>query len=143
MGLLNWLFGSSEPVRIPNPDDYGTEPDQDFQTTIAGVTHEGREKAVRALRRGEQMLLEREPDNPHGTKREGKSTSIKVISSRGEHLGYIPNHISEGLSRAMDAGDIATAMVEELTRPSKEFNFHNAVLRVRVYRLSKHPTRAR
>ena len=89
------------------------------------------------------MLLEREPDNPHGTKREGKSTSIKVISSRGEHLGYIPSHISEGLSRVMDAGDIATAMVEELTRPSKEFNFHNAVLRVRVYRLSRHPTRAR
>lgn len=124
-------------IQIPNPHDFDRETDQDFQSTIAGVKYEGREKAIRALRPGEQVLLVREPDNPHGTKRKGKSTSIKVISSRGEPLGYIPSRISESLSQDMDSGAVATAVVEKLTRPNKEFNFHNALLRIRVYNGSR------
>jgi hypothetical protein len=85
-----------------------------FFTKIAGVTHERRQSIVARCSEGERLLLLREPGNPVDP------GAIKVLRQNGQHLGYIPAHVSRhgdpsGLAFRMDQGIQCGCRIKNLT----------------------------
>ena len=76
-----------------------------FFTKIAGVTHrnkggKSRQRLIAQCRVGEELVLEREPDNPVD------QDAIRVLRVTGEQLGYIPAHVAaSGLAKDLDRGE--------------------------------------
>jgi len=61
-----------------------------FFTTVAGVSHEGRQRIVKRCSIGERLILVPDPNNRFD------KGAIKVMRSNGEQLGFIPAHVSRG-----------------------------------------------
>lgn len=85
-----------------------------FFTKVAGVTFEGRQRAVARCSEGERLTLIRDPNNPHD------NGAIKVVRLNGQELGYIPAHVSRGgdssgLAHGMDRGDKYQCRISALT----------------------------
>ena len=56
---------------------------------------------VMELEEGNELLLEREPNNPHDF------NAIKVLDpTTGEHLGYVAREVSRDLAPELDSGMI-------------------------------------
>ena len=68
-------------------------------TYIAGVQFRPAacQAAARNLAADEPLTLEREPNNKHD------SNAIKIMSTSGLHLGYVPRHIAKGIAPEIDA----------------------------------------
>jgi hypothetical protein len=87
-----------------------------FFTKIAGVTHRNknrkyRQRLIAQCRLGEELVLEREPDNPVDPE------AIRVLRVTGEQLGYIPTHVAaSGLARDLDRGERPRCRIANLTR---------------------------
>ena len=89
---------------------------QTFRTTIAGVTKPSpdgtdRQALIKTLKRGEELRLVREPNNPYD------KYAIEVFRASGRHLGYIPagdrrlaDHIDMG-------GDVSAKVVKIVGGP--------------------------
>jgi hypothetical protein len=60
---------------------------------------------VLALKQGDQLILEREPNN------EFDSNAIKVLSFLGYHIGYVPKHVAPTLAQFMDEGCVLICKV--------------------------------
>jgi hypothetical protein len=86
-----------------------------FFTKIAGVTHrnkdrKSRQRLITKCRIGEELVLEREPDNPVDPK------AIKVLRLTGEQLGYVPAHVAaSGLAKDLDRGERPKCRIVNLT----------------------------
>ena len=81
-----------------------------MKTYIAGAPyHEGTRDAIAKLRRADELVLVREPSNPHDR------NAVAVHAADGTKLGYVPR---------VDAGAIdeaaGTATVELLDAPRAE-----------------------
>lgn len=76
---------------------------------IVGVTKEDCPHVVAKLKIGEQLILQRQPDNPFD------ANAIRVHTAAGEKAGYIPGALAARLAPVMDAhGDTISAMVHSL-----------------------------
>lgn len=86
-----------------------------FFTKIVGVTFRNknrmsRQHLISQCRIGEELVLEREPDNPVD------SNAIKVLRITGEQLGYIPAHVAaSGLAKDLDRGEHPRCRIANLT----------------------------
>jgi hypothetical protein len=86
-----------------------------FFTKIAGVTHRNknrtsRQRLIAQCRVGEELALEREPDNPVDP------DAIRVLRVTGEQLGYIPAHVAaSGLAKDLDRGERPKCRIVNLT----------------------------
>jgi len=85
-----------------------------FFTTVAGVTHEGRQKIIARCAVGETLSLARDPDNRFDR------GAIKVLRLNGEQIGFIPAHVSRGgdssgLASQMDRGGKYGCRIKNLT----------------------------
>jgi hypothetical protein len=86
-----------------------------FFTKIAGVTHrnkdrKSRQRLIGQCRVGEELVLEREPDNPVDP------DAIRVLRVTGEQLGYIPAHVAaSGLGKDLDRGERPKCRIANLT----------------------------
>jgi hypothetical protein len=92
-----------------------------FFTTIAGVTHNGRQRIVARCSVGERLLLVRDPTNRYDP------GAIKVMRLSGEQLGFIPAHVSRGgdpsgLASQMDRGDKYGCRIKDLTGGGEGMN---------------------
>lgn len=67
--------------------------------TLVGAKHRGTEDIVAKLSPGAEMLLRREPGNPH-------DRNAVMIFGSGLHLGYVKGTEAGGLARQMDASGI-------------------------------------
>lgn len=87
-------YKSNENANDPKPGDI-------IETSVAGVTFEGRQELIKNLHIGEAIKLRREIDNPHD------SNAIKVILENGYHIGYINRQLAEKIAPVME-NDIKT-----------------------------------
>jgi hypothetical protein len=111
--------GSSYEVRISDPEALGDEGapvhGSSFFTKIAGVTHrnadrKSRQRLIAQCRVGEELVLEREPNNPVDP------NAIKVLRVSGEQLGYIRAQVAaSGLARDLDRGERPKCRIKNLT----------------------------
>lgn len=77
-----------------------------FMTPVKGVTFEGRQSLIAAMRTGDRVSFRAEIDNKYDRK------AIAVINDHGDVLGYIakyderrqPNEMRERIRRALDCG---------------------------------------
>lgn len=74
-------------------------------TDIAGTRYVDNQQAFIDLKKNTPVLLEREPYNDYD------SDAIKVLTTNGDKLGYIPKKDNKVFSRLMDAGKILHARV--------------------------------
>jgi|GEM_PF-4904599 len=78
---------------------------------IAGIDYEQR-RYVERLQPGDELVLEREPDNEHD------AAAVRVLDSEGNSLGYIPRGTNEQVAVALDHADeglSVRAIVNHLT----------------------------
>lgn len=85
-----------------------------FHTKVVGVTFGDRQKALRELSAGDEILLAREPDNPH------VPNAIAVITAAGASLGYLRGVIAAALAPEMDRGARYRARVTDVTGGANE-----------------------
>ena len=69
-------------------------------TDIAGTRYVDNQDVFKRLEKNDPLLLEREADNEYD------SNAIKVLTTNGEKLGYIPKKDNSIFTRLMDAGKI-------------------------------------
>ena len=74
-------------------------------TDIAGTRYVDNQDVFKRLEKNDPLLLEREADNEYD------SNAIKVLTTNGEKLGYIPKKDNSIFTRLMDASKILHARV--------------------------------
>jgi len=67
-------------------------------THVAGTAYYGADRVRRRLKRGDALVLRREPANPYD------GMAIEVFTAAGAKLGYVPRAVNRPLARLMDAG---------------------------------------
>ena len=76
---------------------------------VAGTTHvPGIAAIAEGLCEGDELTLEREPDNPYD------GWAIRVFDERGKRVGFIPRALNEIPARLMDAGFCVFARVTDV-----------------------------
>ncbi len=78
-----------------------------FDTWIAGTTHLEDRSVLKALKTGDELILQRE-DN------EFDSRAILVLNSDRQKLGYVPEKDNTVFSRLMDAGKNLKAKIGKI-----------------------------
>jgi len=78
------------------------------RSPLAGFRHYEGPRLFQALRPGEPLELEREPDNPYD------SNAVRV-QWRGHKLGYVPRTQNAALAWAMDRGETIDARIAQRT----------------------------
>ncbi|MFC2053486.1 HIRAN domain-containing protein [Chloroflexota bacterium] len=85
-------------------------PDSKIETTVVGVTFEGRQAVVAKLQVCEEILCRREPANPYD------DNAIKVERLDGDQIGYINRFLAADLAPIFDAhGRPVTGTVTRIT----------------------------
>lgn len=79
----------------------------DFIVAGAGRSAE-RRAACEDLRAGEQVVLEREPDNRHD------GNAILILNVEGDELGYVPREDAAAMAPLLDAGGWVEATVKKV-----------------------------
>lgn len=73
-------------------------------TYIVGSQYRvGAREAIKELRKGEELSLRREPDNPHDR------NAVAVYDVCGQHLGYVPRQDAGAIAKVLDRGLPCTA----------------------------------
>jgi len=107
-----FLEKDQPPIVVPKPFHQSEPAPKSFFTKVAGISF--RQDVASRCRTGDPLILVREPDNP---KDEG---AIKILRDNGEHVGYVPAHVSRngdrsGLAYQMDRGDQLLCRVKDVT----------------------------
>ncbi|TMI76100.1 MAG: single-stranded-DNA-specific exonuclease RecJ [Bacillati bacterium ANGP1] len=105
--LVERLF--ARPADYISEDALGLEDAGAFHTKVAGVTFEGRQETVQALRPGDALMLRREPDNPHDPH------AVKVVTASGTQIGYLSARVASRLAPSIDSGARYAAAVSQIT----------------------------
>jgi len=84
------------------------KPGDIIETSVAGVTFEGRQELIRNLHIGESIKLRREINNLHDF------NAIKVISENGSHIGYINRQLAEKIAPIMENNIKTEELVGEI-----------------------------
>ena len=69
-----------------------------FYSKLVGVTFEGRQDVIPTLVVGEELVMRREPDNPHD------ANAIRVWTQDGRDVGHIRKEIAADIAPLIDAG---------------------------------------
>lgn len=107
-------YKNSESITKPKPGDI-------IETSVAGVTFEGRQEIIQNLRIGELIKLRREIHNLYDT------NAIKVISENGSHIGYINRKLAEKITSIMDYEIKTKELAGEIISIYKLQNDHSIV----------------
>ena len=93
----------------PPPDGFACL----LKTHVAGVKYYEFADGDIPLDPGGEVVLRREPDNPHDRR------AIEVYTLDGQKLGYLPRRDNESPSRLMDAGIELPARLESVESPRR------------------------
>jgi len=91
-------------------------------TAVAGAAYVDAEMLYPPLEAGEQVSLEREPENPHDAR------AILVLDAKNCKLGYIPQARNKRLAARLDAGELLTAVVLQADLSGRLPQLHIEVL---------------
>lgn len=80
-----------------------------FYTKIVGVSFEGRQELLKKLTTGQEVFLQRQPDNPHD------KNAVAVIDDKGVQLGFLKARLAKDLARFLDKGVEYTATITSVT----------------------------
>jgi len=129
MGFFSSLFGKKKrsedtsPVVTKPPKKYESPPtfkiNKKFATKVRGVTHKNldgtdRQKIIRKCKKGEKVVLIREPDNPYDV------ATIAVFRKSGEQIGNISKDVAfghpafPGITYDMDNGAQVSAKIIDI-----------------------------
>lgn len=88
----------SDGTHSGNVNGYQPKPGETIETTLAGVTFEGRQNILRHLKQGQEVIVEREPTNIYD------SNAIKVIISYEDSrvIGYINKELAAKIAWIID-----------------------------------------
>jgi hypothetical protein len=79
-----------------------------IETSVAGVTFEGRQELIKNLHIGESIKLIREFNNPYDI------NAIKVVSENNSHIGYINRKLAEKIAPIMENNIMTKELVGEV-----------------------------
>lgn len=65
---------------------------------VGSQYHPGAREAVGKLRKGEELSLRREPENPHDR------NAVAVHNCQGRKLGYVPRQDAGAIAKVIDTG---------------------------------------
>jgi hypothetical protein len=77
-------------------DEKKYKPGDFIETSVAGVTFEGRQKTIKKLSIGDEVSLIREPNNEHDF------NAIQIFAKNRESIGYIHRDLSEKIAPIID-----------------------------------------
>ena len=80
-----------------------------FATKVVGITFEGRQAVAQGVSEGDELLLERQPDNAHDP------NAIALIAPDGSQVGFLRRQISSALAPLIDSGTEYEARVLQVT----------------------------
>jgi len=106
--LLDRLFQHAAEYLDETRGD-GVEEAAALYTKVVGVTFDGRQEAIAALRPGDPLQLVREPGNEHDPH------AVRVLAPDGRQLGYLRAPLAGRLSPSIDAGARYRATVLTVT----------------------------
>ncbi len=106
--FLRDLFNKANESLIDDPYRNITDATS-FYTKVVGVTFEGRQEVVAALRAGRDLYLIREPENAFD------KAAIRVEDGKGGQIGFLRAAIAKHLSLAIDGGAVYKAKITEVT----------------------------
>jgi hypothetical protein len=120
----------------------GEEPDKEFFTTVAGVSHHNRDGASRQeiIRKycyvGQELELIREPDNPHDPHAVGLWITTKGLFRTTKHqIGYLPAYVVERLiPEDIEKGRVVRVFIKNLTGNTRDKPIAGINIRVEVYK---------
>lgn len=102
---------------LPTPSVLGSRTECTF--LVHGVRHiEGASEAIDRLHRGQQLELQREPDNP-------RDHDAVLVTTDGSRLGWVPNPLLGYVRAVMATGDVTVTVVRANPR---EFGHHMRLL---------------
>ncbi len=87
----------------------GVEVRPAFFTKVVGVTFDGRQEVVAQLAPGEEVLLRRQPNNPHDPH------AVQVVRRDGSVVGYLSSALAGRLAPHLDRGARYRATVTAVT----------------------------
>ena len=91
-------------------DEYaGIADARTFATKVVGITFEGRQAVAEGLSEGDELLLERQPDNAYDP------NAIALIAPDGSQVGFIRRQIAAAIAPLIDAGAEYEAVVLQVT----------------------------
>jgi single-stranded-DNA-specific exonuclease len=79
-----------------------------FHTKLVGVSYEGRQDTIAGLKLGEELMLERQPQNPY-------DPNAIAVRYGALQLGFIRKEIAKHIAPHIDAGARYRARIESLT----------------------------
>ncbi len=90
------------------------KPMREFRTKVVGVTYtnpdgESRQRIIKKCTVGEDILLERQPNNPH----DENAIAVRRRNT-GDQIGYLSREVAQTLVRQADAGKEFSAEVAEI-----------------------------
>lgn len=85
-----------------------------FYTKVIGVTFENRQNYIRALAVGDKIKLVKAKYSNDG------GDAVKVIDSRGNHIGFLSKELSAEIVPSMERGFLYRASVSSIT--GREYN---------------------
>lgn len=88
-------------------------------SALAGFRYHAAAEVWDQLRVGDQLAMQREPDNPH-------DANAVSLSWRGRKLGYVPRRENATLAWGLDRGEPLRARISRLTthpNPAKRLEF--------------------
>jgi hypothetical protein len=111
---VEYLLDKDQPAIVVPKAPVEPHAARSFFTTVAGVSHEGRQQIVARCSVGESLILIRDPNNRFD------KGAIKVVRLDGEQLGFIPAHVSRGgdssgLAFQMDKGTEYQCRIKNIT----------------------------
>ncbi len=110
--LVEDLFARADEL-LAREEYSGIEDAPSFHTKLAGVTFEGRQETLAALKPKTPLRLVREPDNPHD------SNACAVLDTRGVQIGYLNRRLASAIGPAVDSGIEYDIEVSEVTGGEK------------------------
>ncbi|MBS3957753.1 MAG: single-stranded-DNA-specific exonuclease RecJ [Clostridiales bacterium] len=130
--LVEDLFARADEILVREEYTGIAEADA-FHTKLVGVTFEGRQEVIGALKAGTPLRIVRQPDNPHD------SNAIALHEPRGAQIGFFNRRLAAVLAPVIDAGVEHDVEITDITGLAED---RSRGVNVLVTRRGSEPLRA-
>ena len=83
-----------------------------YTCKLAGESY--RQDTIRRCRKGERVILKREPDNPHD------NNAVAALREDGDQIAYLSRDNAEWVARLMDEGKELEAKIKRITGGTRD-----------------------
>jgi len=94
-----------------------------LESSVQGIRYDNRADAAIDVPKGDQLLLQADPDNPHDP------WAIRVLFN-GQHIGYVQRDKAKIISREMQLGRAFQAHAKKITPPLLNYPYPDIVMTI-------------